>query len=104
MNEHVQSNLCFISGNSCLPKNEHVFQSSEALPEFRPALALILVSPRQRSEQKRTSSHTLAQALRHMKGLPQCAQGLLGRSPFLRILGMMGFGLLKSGLRYSGMR
>jgi hypothetical protein len=47
-----------------------------------------LDAARQRSEQYFTSSQFLAHALRHTIGKPQQAQGLTGRSDFLRIFGI----------------
>jgi hypothetical protein len=43
---------------------------------------------RQRSEQYFTSSQTFSHFLRHVKGLPQVAQVLVGSSDFRIIFGM----------------
>jgi hypothetical protein len=48
----------------------------------------VRASDRQRSEQNRTSFQTFSHFLRHAKGRPHCAQGLLTRSPFFTIFAM----------------
>jgi hypothetical protein len=53
-------------------------------------------APRHLSEQVRTASQSLAHFLRHMKGNPHAAQIFVGRSAFLRILGIGGLaGIIK---------
>jgi hypothetical protein len=45
--------------------------------------------PRQASEQNFTSAQTFSHFFRHVKGRPHTAQGLDGRSDFLRIFVML---------------
>jgi hypothetical protein len=58
------------------------------LTDFSSLYLGFLASARHRSEQYFTSSQTLSHFLRHAKGLPQRAQGLLGKSAFFTCLGM----------------
>tara|TARA_B110000902_G_scaffold100575_1_gene118867 strand:- start:182 stop:412 length:231 start_codon:yes stop_codon:yes gene_type:complete len=51
---------------------------------------LLRASVLQRTEQKRTSSQTFSHFLRQLKGRSQMGQILLGRSDFLRVLGIAG--------------